>query len=41
MAQDDAADEPLGRDPLALLIPMLLDQHCVDEAVRAFGERAL
>ena len=27
IAQDDAADELLGRDPLALLIAMLLDQH--------------
>jgi hypothetical protein len=25
--QDAAADELLGRDPLALLIGMLLDQH--------------
>jgi hypothetical protein len=27
IAQDDAADELLGRDPLALVIGMLLDQH--------------
>jgi hypothetical protein len=27
IARDDAADELLGRDPLALLIWMLLDQH--------------
>ncbi|MGY2082483.1 hypothetical protein [Blastococcus sp. SYSU DS0539] len=27
IAQDPAADELLGRDPLALLIGMLLDQH--------------
>jgi hypothetical protein len=27
IAQDVAADELLGRDPLALLIRMLLDQH--------------
>jgi hypothetical protein len=27
LAQDDAADELLGRDPLALLIGMLLEQH--------------
>jgi hypothetical protein len=27
LSQDDAADELLGRDPLALLIGMLLDQH--------------
>ena len=27
LAQDDAADELLSRDPLALLLGMLLDQH--------------
>jgi hypothetical protein len=27
IAHDAAADELLGRDPLALLIGMLLDQH--------------
>jgi hypothetical protein len=27
IAQEPAADELLGRDPLALLIGMLLDQH--------------
>jgi hypothetical protein len=27
LAQDDAADELLGRDPLALVLGMLLDQH--------------
>jgi hypothetical protein len=27
IAQNPAADELLGRDPLALLIGMLLDQH--------------
>ena len=27
IAQDPAADDLLGRDPLALLIGMLLDQH--------------
>jgi len=27
IAQDDVADELLSRDPLALLIGMLLDQH--------------
>jgi hypothetical protein len=27
LAQDPRADELLGRDPLALLIGMLLDQH--------------
>ena len=27
IAQDAAADELLGRDPLALLLGMMLDQH--------------
>jgi hypothetical protein len=27
IAQDSAADELLGRDPLALLLGMMLDQH--------------
>jgi hypothetical protein len=27
IAQDPAADELLGRDPLALVVGMLLDQH--------------
>jgi hypothetical protein len=27
IAQDDAADDLLGRDPLALVLGMLLDQH--------------
>jgi hypothetical protein len=27
LSQDDAADALLSRDPLALLIGMLLDQH--------------
>jgi hypothetical protein len=27
VAQDDAADELLSRDPLALLLGMMLDQH--------------
>src|SRR3954462_12139894 len=35
LAQDDAADELLGRDPLALLVGMLLDQQFPME--RAFG----
>ena len=35
LAQDAAADELLGRDPLALLIGMLLDQQFPME--RAFG----
>jgi uncharacterized HhH-GPD family protein len=35
LAQDDAADELLGRDPLALLIGMLLDQQFPME--RAFA----
>jgi hypothetical protein len=33
IAQDAAADELLSRDPLALLIGMLLDHRCVNEAV--------
>jgi hypothetical protein len=37
IAQDPAADELLGRDPLALLIGMLLDQHVSRGAV---GTRA-
>jgi hypothetical protein len=32
IAQDDAADELLSRDPLALLIGMLLDQHLLSGA---------
>jgi uncharacterized HhH-GPD family protein len=35
IAQDDAADDLLGRDPLALLLGMLLDQQFPME--RAFG----
>jgi hypothetical protein len=35
IAQDDAADELLSRDPLALLIGMLLDQHVSRGTVRA------
>jgi hypothetical protein len=35
IAQDDAADELLSRDPLALLIGMLLDQHMSRGAVGA------
>jgi hypothetical protein len=27
IAQDDAADELLSRDPLALVLGMLIDQH--------------
>jgi hypothetical protein len=27
IAQDDAADDLLSRDPLALVLGMLLDQH--------------
>jgi hypothetical protein len=27
ISQDDAADELLGRDPLALVLGMLFDQH--------------
>ncbi len=32
IAQDAAADELLGRDPLALLTGMLLDQHVLSGA---------
>ena len=39
IAQDDVADELLGRDPLALLIGMLLDQQFPME--RAFGSPRL
>jgi uncharacterized HhH-GPD family protein len=39
LAQDPAADELLGRDPLALLIGMLLDQQFPME--RAFGSPRL
>ena len=39
IAQDEAADELLGRDPLALLIGMLLDQQFPME--RAFGSPRL
>jgi uncharacterized HhH-GPD family protein len=39
IAQNDAADELLGRDPLALLIGMLLDQQFPME--RAFGSPRL
>jgi hypothetical protein len=35
IAQDDAADELLSRDPLALLIGMLLDQQVSRGAVAA------
>jgi hypothetical protein len=35
IAQDDAADELLSRDPLALLLGMLLDQH-VSRGTEAF-----
>ena len=41
IAQDDAADELLSRDPLALLIGMLLDQHMhgqSSESGRSDGE---
>jgi hypothetical protein len=42
IAQDDAADDPFGCDPLALLSGMPLDQHMPDERVaprpdQAFG----
>ncbi len=35
IAQNKAADELLGRDPLALLLGMLLDQHLSGGAVGA------
>jgi len=37
IAQDDVADELLGRDPLALLIGMLLDQHMSRGTERSCG----
>jgi hypothetical protein len=44
IAQDDAADDLLGRDPLALLLGMLLDQHtrrrCSRQVVRPAGQAA-
>ena len=39
LAQDSAADELLGRDPLALLIGMLLDQQPA-QVLGAPGHRA-
>jgi hypothetical protein len=36
ITQDDAADELLSRDPLTLLIGMLLDQH-VSRGAEAVG----
>jgi hypothetical protein len=35
IAQDDAADDLLGRAPLALLIGMLLEQHMRQRSSRA------
>jgi hypothetical protein len=32
IAQDPAADELLGRDPLALVMGLLLDQHMRDRS---------
>ena len=32
IAQDDAADEPLGRDPPALLLGTLFDQHVYERS---------
>jgi hypothetical protein len=40
ITQDDAADELLGRDPLALLIGMLLDQHMRQRSSGAVGRSA-
>jgi hypothetical protein len=36
--QDDAADELLSRDPLALVVGMLLDQHMRQRSSRPCGE---
>jgi hypothetical protein len=36
LAQEAAVDELLGRDPLALLIGMLLDQH-MSQGVEVVG----
>jgi hypothetical protein len=36
IAQDDAADELLSRDPLALMIGMLLDQHVRQRSSEAY-----
>jgi hypothetical protein len=41
VAQDDAADELLSCDPLALLIGMLLDGICVNEAVASRADGAV
>jgi hypothetical protein len=40
IAQDDAADELLSRDPLALLIGLLLDQHVSRGTVGRLGATA-
>jgi hypothetical protein len=40
LAQDPAADELLGRDPLALLVGMLLDQHIRQGSSDAATDRA-
>ena len=37
IAQDAAADELLGRDPLALLIGMLLDRHVRQRSTGSVG----
>jgi hypothetical protein len=37
IAQDPAADELLGRDPLALLVGMLLDHHVRERSSGARG----
>ena len=39
IAQDDAADEPLGRDPPALLLGMLFDSTCTNEAAELLSAR--
>jgi hypothetical protein len=37
IAQNDAADDLLGRDPLALVVGMLLDQHMRQRSSDARG----
>jgi hypothetical protein len=40
ITQDDAADELLGRDPLALVLGMLFDQHMRQRSSGAVGRSA-
>jgi hypothetical protein len=39
IAQDDAADEMLARDPLALLLGMLFDQHMRQRSSATLADR--